>query len=102
VRTSQPIVVDLEMSDIEYLELLAQGRNPLHEQSYTQQLIHFGFNLTEAKQIAPLFEKKEASIAEKIAVNCALKQVWNRLIKMAWNPLLQTDLAISIIVTIEK
>ncbi|MBD1825405.1 hypothetical protein H6F51_23325 [Cyanobacteria bacterium FACHB-DQ100] len=83
MRNSQSIVVDLEMSDIEYLELLAQGRNPLQEQSYTQQLICFGVELTEAKEIAPLFDKKDTSIAEKIAVNRALKQVWNRLIKMA-------------------
>ncbi len=83
VRIPQPIVVDLEMSDSEYLELLVQGRNPILEQSYLQQLISFGFDLTEAKQIAPLFEKKECSIAEKMAVNRALKQVWNRLIKMA-------------------
>ncbi len=82
MQTSQPIVVDLEMTDAEYLELLMQGRNPLYEQSYTHQLISFGFDLTEAKQIAPLFEKKETSIAEKIAVGHALKQVWNRLIKM--------------------
>ena len=82
MRISQPIVVDLEMSDLEYLELLTQGRNPIREQSYTQQLISFGFDLTEAKQIAPLFEKEEASIAEKIVVSCALKQVWNCLIKM--------------------
>lgn len=83
MRNSQSLVVDLEMSDIEYLELLAQGRNPLQEQSYTQQLICFGVELTEAKEIAPLFDKKDTSIAEKIAANRALKQVWNRLIKMA-------------------
>ncbi|GAP94035.1 hypothetical protein [Leptolyngbya sp. NIES-2104] len=83
MQTSQAIVINLEMSDIEYLELLAQGRNPIQEQSYRQQLIGFGFDLTEAKDLAPLFDQKEASIAEKIAVNRALKQVWNRLIKMA-------------------
>jgi hypothetical protein len=83
VSTSQSVMVDLEMSDTQYLELLAQGRNPIQEQSYTQQLIGFGFNLTEAKEIAALFDQKETSIAEKIAVNRALKQVWNRLIKIA-------------------
>lgn len=83
MQTSQAIVINLEMSDIEYLELLAQGRNPIQEQSYTQQLIGFGFDLTEAKEIAPLFDQKAASIAERIAVNRALKQVWNRLIKLA-------------------
>ncbi|BAU13206.1 hypothetical protein LEP3755_37450 [Leptolyngbya sp. NIES-3755] len=82
MQTSQSIVVDLEMTDIEYLELLAQGRNPIQEQSYAQQLICFGFDFTEAKQIAPLLDKQESSIAEKIAVNRALKQVWNRLTKM--------------------
>lgn len=82
MQISQPIVVDLEMSDNEYLELLMQGRNPIHEQSYTHQLIGFGFDLIEAKQIAPLFAKKDTSIAEKIVVNHALNQVWNRLTKM--------------------
>lgn len=77
------IVVDLEMSDIEYLELLSQGRNPVHEQIYAQQLICYGFSLTEAKQVAPLIEKPNCSIAEKIAANQALKQVWNHLTKMA-------------------
>jgi hypothetical protein len=77
------IVVDLEMSDIEYLELLSQGRNPVHEQIYAQQLTCYGFNLTEAKQVAPLIEKSNCSISEKIAVNQALKQVWNHLTKMA-------------------
>lgn len=77
------IVVDLEMSDIEYLELLTRGRNPVHEQIYTQQLISYGFSLTEAKQVAPLFDQPHCSISEKIAVNQALRQVWNHLIKMA-------------------
>jgi hypothetical protein len=76
------IVVDLEMSDTEYLELLTQGRNPVCEQIYTQQLSNYGFSLTEAQQLAPLFEKAECSIAEKIALNQALKQVWNHLIKL--------------------
>lgn len=77
------IVVDLEMSDTEYLELLTQGRNPVCEHIYTQQLSGYGFSLTEARQLAPLFEKVDCSIAEKIAVNCALKQLWNHLIKLA-------------------
>ncbi|MCU0550457.1 MAG: hypothetical protein MUC48_14000 [Leptolyngbya sp. Prado105] len=77
------IVVDLEMTDVEYLDLLTQGRNPVREQVYTQQLICCGFSAAEAKQIAPLFEKKDCSIAEKIVVNRALRQVWNYLIKTA-------------------
>lgn len=76
------IVVDLEMSDIQYLELLNQGRNPIHEQIYAHQLIDYGFSLAEAKQAASLFDKSHCSISEKIVVNQALKQVWNYLIKV--------------------
>lgn len=82
-ETSMSIVVDLEMSDTEYLELLTCGRNPVHEQVYTQQLIGYGFTQTEAKQVAALFDQPYCSISEKIVVNQALRQVWNHLTKMA-------------------
>lgn len=77
--THQPLVVDLEMSDTEYLDLLVQGRDPVREQSYTKELIAYGFTLTEAREIAPLFDKTKCSIAENILVNQALKQVWKTL-----------------------
>jgi hypothetical protein len=67
------------MSDTEYLDLLSQGRDPVREQSYAQELIAYGFTLTEAKEIAALCDKQPCSIAEKILVNRALKQVWKTL-----------------------
>jgi hypothetical protein len=76
VLTEHSSVIDLEMSDTEYLELLAQGRDPVREQFYAKELISYGFTLIEAKEVAPLFEKKECSIAEKILVNRALNRVW--------------------------
>jgi hypothetical protein len=81
-ESKMPIVVDLEMTDTEYLERLTQGRNPVREQIYAQQLLGYGFSLTEAQRIAALFEKTDCSIAEKIAVNRALKQVWKHLTKL--------------------
>ena len=76
MSSHQPSVIDLEMSDIEYLNLLSQGRNPVQEQTYVSELVAYGFTLGEAKKVAPLFEKKECSISEKILVNRALKRIW--------------------------
>jgi hypothetical protein len=81
---SQPLIVDLGMSDTEYLELLAQGRDPVkafRDKVYEMELVAYGITIDEAQQIAPLLEKKYCSIAEKILVNRALKQIWQRLTK---------------------
>ncbi len=77
--TQQALIVDLELSDTEYLELLSQGRNPVREQQYVHELVGYGFSPDHAKQVAPLFDKKECAIAEKILVNRALKQIWQQL-----------------------
>lgn len=81
--TAQLIVVDLEMSDSQYLELLAQGRDPVREQFYTRELIAYGYTLAEAQRFAPLFDKPNCSIAEKIIVSRILKQIWKRLLRTA-------------------
>lgn len=79
MRTNQPIVVDLGMSDIQYLELLANGENPIqtfHHQAYEAALLCYGIPASQACQIAPLFEKSDCSIEEKISVNQALRHIW--------------------------
>lgn len=80
--TQSPLVVDLELSDTEYLNLLAQGRNPVREQQYVHELVSYGFTIAQARQVAPLFDKEECAIAEKILVNQALKQIWQKLTKL--------------------
>lgn len=83
VLTEQPIVVDLQMSDTEYLELLAQGRDPVREQFYARELIAYGYTLAEAQRFAPLFDKPNCSIAERIMISRVLKQIWKRLLRSA-------------------
>ncbi len=78
---SQPLIVDLGMSDAEYLELLAIGRNPARDCSYERELTSYGVMLDEARRVAPLLDKRDCTIAEKILVNQALRQIWKRLIR---------------------
>jgi hypothetical protein len=79
VLTQTALIVDLELSDTEYLELLSQGRNPVREQQYVHELIGYGFSVDQAKRVAPLFDKEECAIAEKILVHQTLKQIWQQL-----------------------
>jgi hypothetical protein len=79
VLSQEPQVVDLELSDREYLDLLAQGRDPVREQSYTKELIAFGFTNEYTTRVVPLFDKADGTIAEKILVNSTLKQIWQLL-----------------------
>jgi hypothetical protein len=81
VLSQEPQVVDLELSDGEYLELLAQGRDPVREQSYTKELIAFGFTTEYTAHVVPLFDKAEGTIAEKILVNRTLRCIWEHLLK---------------------
>lgn len=78
----QPIVIDLGMSDGEYLEQLAQGKDPLkvhRDRLYTAALVRYGIPEADAAKIAPSLDKLECSIAEKIQVNQALRHIWQRL-----------------------
>jgi hypothetical protein len=79
VLTQTTLIVDLKLSDTEYLELLSQGRDPVREQQYVHELIGYGFSVDQAKQAASLFDKKDCAIAEKILVNQILKQIWQQL-----------------------
>lgn len=79
---NKPVVVDLGMSDIEYLQCLAQGQDPVkhyRDKSYESALLNYGVPATEAQRVAPLFEKLDCSIEEKILVNQALRRIWQRL-----------------------
>lgn len=82
LQSHAPQIIDLGMSDEEYLALLAQGRDPVKEQryqAYEQELIAYGIAPAIAQQVAPLFEKAYPSIAERILVAQVLKQVWQQL-----------------------
>lgn len=82
LSSQAPQIIDLGMSDEEYLVLLAQGRDPVQEQRYQmyeQELIAYGIAPAIAHQVAPLFDKAYPSIAERILVAKVLKQVWQQL-----------------------
>lgn len=82
---SQPIILDLGMSDTEYLQLLAEGRDPIREQAFEAELIRYGISPEEARQLAPLFEKLDCSVEEKIWVNRALRHIWRCLSQLEPN-----------------
>lgn len=81
--THQPPVIDLGMSDIEYLEQLAQGHDPVktyRDQSYQAVLTDYGLPAATAARIAPLIDKLDCSIEEKLLLNQALRHIWHQLI----------------------
>jgi hypothetical protein len=78
-----PVIVDLGMSDTEYLACLAQGKDPIKrqwEQAYAGVLIQSGMCPIAAEKVAPLLDKWDCSFEERILVNQALRHLWNRLI----------------------
>ena len=64
------------MSDTEYLNLLSQGRDPVRETLYIQELTAFGFTSDYTQQVAPLFDKPDCTIAEKLLVNTVAWIFW--------------------------
>jgi hypothetical protein len=81
--THQPPVVDLGMSDIEYLEQLAQGHDPVkayRNQSYQAVLTSYGISTATAAHIAPLIDKLDCSIEEKLLLNQTVRHIWHQLI----------------------
>lgn len=61
-------IIDLEMSDDEYLHLIAQGRDPVSEKLYERQLVKLCRSLEEADQmLSRLDQSKQAS--EEIPVS---------------------------------
>ncbi len=79
MENSQSLVVDLGLSDTEYLTLLAEGRDPVREQRYVSELTSYGCDRTLAQQAAPLFDKLGCSIEEKILTHQVLHWLWKQL-----------------------
>lgn len=69
------------MSDQEYLQLLAQGRNPVQDCLYEQELLSYGVPQSQAYLVAPLFDKPERTLEENILVARTLRQLWNWLLE---------------------
>ena len=67
--------LDLGISDEDYLQLIAQGRDPIQELICERNLIRAGVSPEEAHQVAPLFKKPHCSPAEEMLV----RQVWQRI-----------------------
>ncbi|PSB24798.1 hypothetical protein [Stenomitos frigidus] len=78
----QPIIVDLGMSDHDYLQQLACGCNPVkayRDQLYQTVLINYGMTAVGATSVAPLIDKLDCSIEEKLVVNQSLNYLWQQL-----------------------
>lgn len=71
---TMPKVLDMGMSDEEYLQLIAQGREPAQEQILVRNLVNAGVPQEEAYQVAPLLKKLDRSSEEEALV----KKVWQR------------------------
>ena len=65
-------IVDIGMYDYEYLQLIAQGRDPVQEKICERNLIRAGVSPEEAHQAAPLFKKPKCSPDEEALV----RRVW--------------------------
>lgn len=63
-----PEILDLGMYDEEYLQLIAQGKNPVQEQFYKRQLIRAGVSPEDAHQVVPLLMSKDLSTTEEAIV----------------------------------
>lgn len=74
IHTVETEIVDLQMSDIEYAQALASGRNPLQEKVFERTLICAGIDPTDARQVAPLIAKDVRSPEQQAVV----KAVWSK------------------------
>ncbi|MDZ4877047.1 MAG: hypothetical protein CLLPBCKN_006482 [Chroococcidiopsis cubana SAG 39.79] len=68
-------ILDLGISDEEYLQLIAQGRDAVQEQILIVNLIRAGVPALEAIQVAPMLKKSGCSSQEKALI----QQVWQRI-----------------------
>ena len=68
-------IVDLGMSDEDYLQLIAQGRDPVQEKICERNLIRAGILPEKARQVAPLFKKSNLSVNEEALVRSVWLQV---------------------------
>ncbi|MDV2993215.1 MAG: hypothetical protein N4J56_002869 [Chroococcidiopsis sp. SAG 2025] len=67
-------ILDLGMSDEEYLQLTAQGRDPVQEQILVRNIIRAGVPAAEANRVAPLLQKLVRSPQEETLI----KKVWQQ------------------------
>lgn len=68
-------ILDLGMSDEEYLKRLAEGRDPVQEYFYTQNLMRAGVSQEEAMQVAYLSKKVERSPEEEAFITRIFRKV---------------------------
>lgn len=69
-----PEILDLGMTDEEYLHLVEQGLDPVQEQIRAKNFIRAGVPALEAYQVAPLLKKLDRSPDESALVT----KVWQR------------------------
>ena len=74
-HTVEPEIVDLQITDIEYVQALAEGRNPLQEKVFERTLLCAGIDPSDARRVAPLIDKKVRS-PEQQAVVKAVWSIW--------------------------
>jgi hypothetical protein len=60
-----PKILDLGMYDEEYLQLIAQGRDPIQEYFYKRQLLRAGCSPEDANQLVLLLMNQDLSGYEK-------------------------------------
>ena len=71
-----PEILNLGLSDEEYLQRIAQGRDPVQEYICEQNLIRAGVPPETAHEVAPLLKKSNHSSDEEALV----KRVWKRVL----------------------
>ena len=69
-----PEIWDLGISDEEYLQLLAEGRDPIQEKIRERNLVRAGVSPENARLAAPLLKKVNRSAEEELLV----KDVWQQ------------------------
>lgn len=70
-----PEILDLGMSDEEYLQLIAQGRDPVAEKICLLNLIRAGVPPEDAHRVVPILKKSQRSTDEEILVKSVWKQI---------------------------
>jgi hypothetical protein len=71
-----PEILHLAISDEEYLQRIAQDRNPIQEYICERNLIRAGVLPEVAREVAPLLKKPHNSADEEALV----KSVWKRVL----------------------
>lgn len=56
-----PEIIDLGMDDEEYLQIIAQGRDPINEYFYKRELVRSGFSPADAHRLVLLLNERELS-----------------------------------------